>query len=347
MPDNRRTLTGLFPTYTRARHYLRIVDGVPHRLFREMNAIIWAQRGTPQQNVDWSDPDAWIPERLVCEEAELATRIWKESEGQLNPRHLRGCWMLSQHHGLLALDELENLRVTPRGWAWLDEPGGAVEAEIDTHEGVLHILALLAAAGVAPRGALLVGFASFCRARTTYASDSVIHSALAHRLRNLVDRGLVARGAARYQITVPGQRYLDRYVVADAMAVEPRPAPSGGPDREQRGRAGVHMTRAQRALQIWQVLIGAAHNRQLLTYPMVAERIGMATQGLAPSLALVSAYCAARALPPLTVLVVGTHSGQPGEGLDTVSDVGRDREAVFTHNWYAMVPVTAEELAEP
>ena len=89
MPDNRRTLTGLFPSYNEARHYLRIVDGVPYRLYRDMCAIIRAQRGTPQENVDWSDPDAWIPERLVGAEAELAACIWKLSDGQLNPRHLR------------------------------------------------------------------------------------------------------------------------------------------------------------------------------------------------------------------------------------------------------------------
>ena len=261
--------------------------------------------------------------------------------------------MLSQHHGLLTLDELENLRVTPRGWAWLDEPGGAVEAEIDTHEGVLHILGLLSAAGAVPRGALLVGFASFCRARTTYASDKVIHMALSHRLRNLVDRGLVARGAARYQITVPGQRYLDRYVVADAMAVEPPPearsggsSGQGGPASVQRGRAAAHMTRAQRALQIWRILIGAAHHRESLTYQEVGDLIGMPPIALTQPLNLIMDYCQRHDLPPVPVLVVRQRTGKPGPGYPRPDTVDADREAVFSHNWYAMVPVTAEELGE-
>ena len=31
------------------------------------------------------------------------------------------------------------------------------------------------------------------------------------------------------------------------------------------------MTRSERAMQVWQILVGAAHNRQTLTYGQVAE----------------------------------------------------------------------------
>lgn len=31
------------------------------------------------------------------------------------------------------------------------------------------------------------------------------------------------------------------------------------------------MTRSQRAMQVWRILVGAAHNRQSLTYGQVAE----------------------------------------------------------------------------
>ncbi len=41
------------------------------------------------------------------------------------------------------------------------------------------------------------------------------------------------------------------------------------------------MTRAQRAQLAWQVLVAAAHNRQVLTYTIVAERIGMGAGTLA------------------------------------------------------------------
>jgi hypothetical protein len=33
------------------------------------------------------------------------------------------------------------------------------------------------------------------------------------------------------------------------------------------------MTRSERAMQVWQILVGVAHNRQTLTYGQVAEHL--------------------------------------------------------------------------
>ena len=104
------------------------------------------------------------------------------------------------------------------------------------------------------------------------------------------------------------------------------------------------MTSKQRALQIWQLLIGAARNRQTLTYTMVADAIGMGAGTLSQHLGLVMRYCERHRLPPLTVLVVNQESGQPGEGLTTLEELNRDRERVFSEPWFRMPPLTTDNF---
>lgn len=104
------------------------------------------------------------------------------------------------------------------------------------------------------------------------------------------------------------------------------------------------MSTYERAIQIYQILIGAAHNRQVLTYPILSKRIGVPAQGLAPHLGHIMRYCERARLPPLTVLVVRKKSGKPGKGLITAKDFHRDRERVFAHDWYRMRPLTAADF---
>ena len=105
------------------------------------------------------------------------------------------------------------------------------------------------------------------------------------------------------------------------------------------------MTRPQRAHQVWQVLICAAHQRQTLTYGPLADRIGLAGAGvLAQFLGVVMKYCEANGMPPLTCLVVNQETGLPGSELTTLADLLRDREAVHQHAWFAMTPVQTADL---
>lgn len=107
------------------------------------------------------------------------------------------------------------------------------------------------------------------------------------------------------------------------------------------------MTKAERAQQIWQVLVSAASNRQVLTYGLVADRIGMGPGTLAGPLGCIMNYCEREDLPPLTVLVVGKGRGTPGHGLATVtpSTQDREREAVFAFNWFSRLPPTSKQLS--
>lgn len=101
-----------------------------------------------------------------------------------------------------------------------------------------------------------------------------------------------------------------------------------------------------RALQIYQILIGLAHNRQTLTYLGLASLIGYRGAGVfAQKLTPIMLWCQKNGLPPLTVLIVKGNAGQPGVGLTTLVDLNRDREAVYKQNWYDVVPPTVEELS--
>ncbi len=104
------------------------------------------------------------------------------------------------------------------------------------------------------------------------------------------------------------------------------------------------MKRSERAIQIWQILISAAHNRQILTYKIVGKLIGMGSGTQSQTLDMIMRYCKRKGLPPLTSLVVKETTGRPGTGLTTVLELDRDRENVFAYNWFAHPPVTIADF---
>ena len=167
-----RSLTPSLPVYRQARHFLRILDGVPYARYRSMYNTIWEQRGNPQETVGWTDPEAWIPERLQGEEQALALRIWRESKRELNPRYLRGSWYLSNKHDLMVRDNQDILCVTERGRHFLEQPNSVTVAEIDRYEGILTILRLVAERGPGKRSEFLPDFIAFCRSQTSYRSEN-------------------------------------------------------------------------------------------------------------------------------------------------------------------------------
>lgn len=107
------------------------------------------------------------------------------------------------------------------------------------------------------------------------------------------------------------------------------------------------MTRAERAMQVWQVLISAAQNRQTLTYKMLANHLEFEGAGVfAHILGRVMVFCETNDLPPLTCLVVNQTTGLPGAGLTTIEDLPKDRESVYNHNWFSMFPVQISDFEE-
>jgi hypothetical protein len=107
------------------------------------------------------------------------------------------------------------------------------------------------------------------------------------------------------------------------------------------------MNRSERAMQIWPILVSAAHNRQSLTYGDLADHLEFDGAGVfAHILGRIMEYCQKKELPPLTCLVVNQTTGLPGAGLTTVEDLPRDREAVYRANWYAMYPPQISDFDE-
>ena len=99
------------------------------------------------------------------------------------------------------------------------------------------------------------------------------------------------------------------------------------------------MTRYQRSMQIWTLLVCAARERKTYTYGQIADAFGMGGAGvMAQFLGPIMWHCEDNDYPPLTVLVVNQKTGLPGEGLSTVENVNEDRESVFNYDWFGIEP---------
>ena len=105
-------------------------------------------------------------------------------------------------------------------------------------------------------------------------------------------------------------------------------------------------TYASRAQQLWQILIGAAAQRRIVTYGILADTIGIRVAvSLGEPLFHIKHWCEQNELPPLTVIVVNKESGKPGSGM-ALDDLDKAREDVFNYAWYRLVPPTMEELRD-
>ena len=102
-----------------------------------------------------------------------------------------------------------------------------------------------------------------------------------------------------------------------------------------------------RALQAWQILIGAAMNRQTLTYLGLSQAMyRRKAQGVLDKiLGHVAFYCADNGLPALTSIVVGKGRGTPGEDIPADrTRLDEIREQVYETDWYDVIPPTAADL---
>lgn len=174
-----------------------------------MRNAIFQQRGSPQNNVAWDEPDKWIVERLSGESRELALKIWNGTEKRLNPRYLRGAWYLAKNHELLEEAANGRLSLTAHGRAFLDEEFHLL-SKIEASEGIIDLLQMVADCGPSPRADLLVEFAPFCRKFTTFQADISIQSMLWERLGYLVGREFVQKANRTYEVTEKGTRYLQK-----------------------------------------------------------------------------------------------------------------------------------------
>ena len=207
----------LFPSYAELRHLLPVWAGRLRKQITGLRSTVNQLRGTPQKTVDWTDPDAWIPERLSGGGRELAQTIWSASGGTVNPRHVYGHWLLAQRYDLLREDEQGFMQITPPGQDFLDHPLGDTAARVDEMEGVLKVLAVVADNGPARPGGLFDEWADYLNRRSSFGSTSTIKDTLRRRLANLLERELVTRSGTMYSISESGLAYLGEQGDEDAL----------------------------------------------------------------------------------------------------------------------------------
>ena len=206
--------TPQFPLYSEVRHLLQIFDGISQSAIKKMLKTIEEQTGTPRHPVDWTDPESWIKKRLSGESAILADKIWKESNNEVNPRHIYGSYLFINNNGLLTDNVFGVYQITPRGQAFLDNDPKLL-AEIDDNDGIPHLLRILAGKTTARRRDLLPEWRDFLREHSHFGTQATFRDTLRRRLKNLAERGFVSREGVTYFITKKGLDYADQFTQAD------------------------------------------------------------------------------------------------------------------------------------
>lgn len=206
--------TPQFPLYSEVRHLLMILEGVSQAVIKKMLKTIEEQTGTPRQPVDWTAPASWIQKRLSGESADLARRIWQESNNAVNPRHVYGSYLFINNNGLLTDNVFGVYQITPRGQAFLENDPKLL-AEIDDNEGIPQLLRILAGKTAAKRRDLLPEWSDFLREHSHFRTQATIRDTLRRRLNNLAERGYVSREGLTYLITKKGLDYAEHFSQAD------------------------------------------------------------------------------------------------------------------------------------
>ena len=201
--------TPWFPSYSFLGQLIMILDGISKARVIDMMSAIWDQTGTPQNPTDWSDPDAWITERLAGESAILAGRIWENSGRTVNPRYIQGATNFASTYGLLVANSEGVYRLSERGKGFLDKDPDILR-ELDDAEGILQLLLILAPKTRAKRGELLPEWSEFLKEHSNFDAESTIRDTLWCRLKNISERGLVARDGQFYSITNQGIEYASK-----------------------------------------------------------------------------------------------------------------------------------------
>jgi restriction system protein len=205
--ENFQVRTPWFRPYSEVRILLTLLQGVSKTAIRSMASAIDEQTGTPQNPVDWSDPDTWIAERLQGNDAQLAQHIWQDSHHTVSPRYIAGALLLMHSYSLLVSDVDGIYHISERGRHFLAQDAQTVR-EIDEAEGILQLLTILATKSQARRSDLLAEWGDFLHAHSKFGTEVTIKDTLRRRLVNVVERGLVQRVGNSYKISPEGLAYI-------------------------------------------------------------------------------------------------------------------------------------------
>lgn len=208
--------TPWFRPYSEVWTLLKILQGVSATAVKNMVTAIGEQMGTPQNPVDWSDPNTWIAERLKGNDEQIAQYIWQESKYTVSPRYLAGSLFLIRIYKLLVPDTAGFYRISERGRLFLEHDPQTVR-EIDDAEGILQLLTILATKSQAKRSDILPEWGDFLHVYSKFGTESTIKDSLGRRLVNVVERGLVLRTSNSYKISPEGLAYITDYANSHAV----------------------------------------------------------------------------------------------------------------------------------
>jgi len=103
------------------------------------------------------------------------------------------------------------------------------------------------------------------------------------------------------------------------------------------------MSPEQRAQQFWSVLVFAAKEQKVVSYPMLAQMTGYYERST-PVLYHIYCYCKQHHLPPLNAIAIDPVTGQPGDECPGVlRDLPAHQAQVFLHDWLNC-PAPSDEM---
>src|SRR5260370_1989425 len=205
--ENYKVRTPWFRPYSEVRTLLTLLQGTSKAAVKSMASAINEQTGTPQNPVDWSDPDTWVADSLQGNDAQLAKNIWQDSQHTVSPRYIAGALFLMQSYGLFVPDAMGIYHISERGRLFLENDPQTVR-EIDEAEGILQLLTILATKSQVKRSDLLPEWGDFLHAHSKFGTEVTIKDTLRRRLVNVVERRLALRMGNSYKISPEGLTYI-------------------------------------------------------------------------------------------------------------------------------------------
>ena len=96
----------------------------------------------------------------------------------------------------------------------------------------------------------------------------------------------------------------------------------------------------------WLALVAQATQRRTTTYDALGALLISHPLTLRSDLDPIDDYCNQHGLPPLAVVCIDRKTGEPSRGNVGIFQLDKNRERVFNHDWFALVPPTPEEIRE-
>jgi len=196
----------LYPLQDEIRGFLRALEAVPKSDYTAMWSTIFGLTGTPQNQVEWLNPDEWIIQRLSGRDREVALKLWEGSGRVVNPRHSHGAYWVVTNYDFT--EDGPVYRPNERGWAFLESEDSEPARMLDREEGLAFLLNLLGRSGTATRADLIDEWTIYCQGHSNITKASVFKDYLRRRLNNLEGRGYLEREGMARRITPAGRSYL-------------------------------------------------------------------------------------------------------------------------------------------